>query len=222
MAAALAACGSEPNPSTSPTDATTQPQLPTPTQTTAPTRVAVTVVDVVQLPASETDHRVFAVRLVGAAGTSAVRRSLEISAWMEPITGSSCRRDPLPSVLAPSHPDAVQPHLADQTRTVVVGSTGGQPPPGAGSDPSARFRYGPVPSLNGDFEGWVSFHFPAGHDEGFCAFDVRGVVVLIAGRTDSAELPPFRIDTRDRLDGCPGGETDPSACPDTEPSAPDG
>ena len=204
----LAACGSQqPTPSPaaaeteSPPRATLPPQLPTPAPAPTPTAVAISVVDVVQLPARETGQRVLAVRLSGGAGTSAIERSLEISAWMEPINGSSCEHPPVPSVLAPIDPDAVQPHLADLTRTVVVRSRGGQPARGAASDPSARFRYGPVPSLNGEFSGWVSFQFPASHDGGFCAFDVRGVVVVVARGTASAELPTVRVDTRDRLDG---------------------
>lgn len=172
--------------------ATSEALLPAPT----PHRSVITVVEVVQVPSSEMGQRVFAMHLSGDVGTSAILRSLEIRAWTEAIDGSSCGTPPIPTVLRPQHADAVQPALADQTRTVVVRSQGG-PRPGVGAQPSTKFRYGPVPSLNGDFEGWVSLHFPADSDDGFCAFDVRGVVVVVAGETTVAELPVVRIDTRD-------------------------
>jgi hypothetical protein len=141
-----------------------------------------------------------AMRLRGDVGTSAVRRSLEIQARMEPIGGSTCDAPLVPTVLRPTHPDAVQPALADLTRTVTVRSIGGA---GSAADPglSASFRVGPVPSLNGGFEGWVSFHIPTDSADGFCAFDVAGAVVIVAGETTSAELPIIRVDTRDRFDG---------------------
>lgn len=192
----LAGCGSDQAASPKPTAGEREPPPPAPT----PHRGMIAVVDVVQGPSSETGHRVFAMLLSGEVGTSAVLRSLEISAWTEPIDGSSCGAPPIPTVLRPHHADAMQPALADQTRTVVVRSQG-HPRPGAGSQPSTRFRYGPAPSLNGDFEGWVSFHLPAASDDGFCAFDVRGVVVVVAGETTVAELPAVRVDSRDRLDG---------------------
>ncbi len=119
---------------------------------------------------------------------------------MEPIDGSSCDAPLVPTVLRPTHPDAVQPALADLTRTVIVRALRG-----AGSDGgpalSANFRVGPVPSLNGGFEGWVSFQIPADSADGFCAFDVGGAVVIVAGETTSADLPVVRVDTRDRIDG---------------------
>ncbi len=119
---------------------------------------------------------------------------------MEPIQGSTCDAPLVPMVLRPTHSDAVQPALADLTRTVVVRSIGGS---GSASDRglSASFRVGPVPSLNGVFEGWVSFVIPTDSTDGFCAFDVGGVVVIVAGETTSADLPVVRVDTRDRLDG---------------------
>jgi hypothetical protein len=160
----------------------------------------IAVVDVVHRPSSETGQRVFAMLLKGEAGTSAVLRRLQIRAWMELIDGSSCETPPIPKVLRPSHQDAVQPTLADQTRTVAVRSHG-IPERVAGSRSSASFGYGPVPSLNGDFEGWVSFHFPAdADDDGFCAFDLRALVSVVAGETTIAELPAVRIDTRDQLE----------------------
>ena len=197
----LAGCGA----GQSPSPVASQRQTPPPTpeaQSAAPTphQGVITVVDVVVASSSETDQRVVAMHLSGAVGSSAIRRSLEIRAWTEPIDGSRCGAPPIPTVLRPQHADAVQPALADQTRTVVVRPQG-QPRPGAGAQASATFRYGPVPSLNGDFAGWVSFHVPAGSDDGFCAFDVHGVVVIVAGETTTAELPAVRIDTRDRLDG---------------------
>jgi hypothetical protein len=160
----------------------------------------IAVVDVVQGPSSEMNQHVVAIRLSGDVGTSAIFRSLEIRARMEPIDGSACDATALPTVLRPSHPDAVQPALADQTRTVVVRSLV-RAESSAGSGSSARFRVGPVPSLNGDFEGWVSFHFPADAAGGFCAFDVHGVVVIVAGETTTAELPVVRVDTRVQLEG---------------------
>ncbi len=199
----LASCGADPTPSPSALPDASEAARPTLTpqvSTPAIAPAAISVVDVVQVPASKTGRRVFAMLLSGGAGTTAVERRLEIRAWMDPVTGSSCGRPPLPSVLAPGHPDAVQPHLADVTRTVVVRSRGDQPEPGSGQS-SARFRYGPVPSLNGDFEGWVSFEFPAGDEDGFCAFDLRGEVILVASGMASADLPTVRVDTRDRLDG---------------------
>lgn len=165
-----------------------------------PHRGAIAVVDVAHVASAESDQRVFAMLLRGDVGTSAVIRTLQIRAWMEPIDGSSCRTPPIPTVLRPEHRDAVQPTLADQTRTVVVRSRG-LPERQEGVRSSASFRYGPVPSLNGAFEGWVSFHFPADAEEGFCAFDMRAVVAVVAGETTSTELPAVRIDTRDRLDG---------------------
>jgi len=199
---ALAGCGSGQTASPTPSERASPPPTParTPTQVAqvpAPTPhlADLRVVHVVQARSSETGQHVFAMLLSGDVGTSAVLRSLEISAWTEPIDGSSCGAPPIPSVLRPQHADAVQPALADQTRTLVVRSQG--PRPGAGSQPSTRFRYGPVPSLNGGFGGWVSFHFPAASEDGFCAFDVRGVVVVVAGETTVAELPIVRIDTRD-------------------------
>lgn len=187
-------------------------QSPPPTpeaRTAAPTphQGVIAVIDVIQLRSSEVGQRVLSVHLSGAIGTSAVRRSLEIQTWSEPIDGSRCGAPPIPTVLRPEHTDAVQPALADQTRTVVLRSQG-RPRPGAGAQASMRFRYGPVPSLNGEFEGWVSFHVPAASDDGFCAFDVHGLVVIVAGETTIAELAAVRIDTRDAVDG-------------SEPSAPD-
>ena len=159
-------------------------------------------VDVVQGPSSEMSQHVVAIRLKGDVGTSAIFRSLEIRARMEPIDGSACDATSLPTVLRPSHPDAVQPALADMTRTVVVRPlVRVEPVGGGGSGSSARFGAGPVPSLNGVFEGWVSFHFPADDGGGFCAFDVRGAVVIVAGETTTAELPIVRVDTRVQLDG---------------------
>jgi hypothetical protein len=179
---------------------TLTPNVQTPAPAPTPHRGVIAVVDVVHVASAETGRRVFAMLLKGEAGSSAVLRSLQIRAWMEPIDGSSCQIPPVPTVLHPNHQDAVQPTLADQTRTVVVRSRG-HSEEDAGARSSASFRYGPVPSLNGDFEGWVSFHFPADADEGFCAFDLRGVVVVVAGETTTAELPVVRIDTRDRPDG---------------------
>jgi hypothetical protein len=200
----LAGCGStEPASAPATESATPTPTPETPLAAPTPHQGVIAVVDVVQVPSRETGLRVFAMLLRGDVGTSAVRRSLEIRARMEPIDGSSCGTPPVPMVLRPTHADAVQPVLADRTRAVVVRSLGrAEPLEGPGS--SASFRYGPVPSLNGDFEGWVSFHFPADAADGFCAFDVRGVVVIIAGETTSAELPVVRVDTRVRLDGSQG------------------
>lgn len=175
------------------------PPAPTPASPAAaptPHRAAITVVEVVQVPSDEAGRHIFAMLLSGEAGTSAVRRSLEIWAWTEPIEGSSCGMAPVPTVLRPHHADAVQPALADQTRTIAVRSQG-NPEGAAGAEPPAKFRYGPVPSLNGGFDGWVSFHLPADSADGFCAFDVQGVVVVVAGETTVAELPVIRIDTRD-------------------------
>jgi hypothetical protein len=165
-----------------------------------PHQGVIVVVEVVQLPSSATGQHLVAMRLRGDVGTSAVRRSLEIQARMEPIDGSTCDAPLAPTVLRPSHPDAVQPALADLTRTVVVRSIGGADS-GAGPGLSAKFRVGPVPSLNGGFEGWVSFVIPTDSADGFCAFDVGGAVVIVAGETTSADLPVVRVDTRDRLDG---------------------
>ena len=204
-----AACGAEATESafvqpTASADATeTDSPSPTPGMPSAsdlPHQGVIAVVDVVQGPSSEMSQHVVAIRLRGDVGTSAIFRSLEIRARMEPIDGSACDATVPPTVLRPSHPDAVQPALADQTRTVVVRSLV-QAESGAGPGSSARFRVGPVPSLNGDFEGWVSFHFPADSAAGFCAFDVHGVVVIVAGETTTAELPVVRVDTRVRLDG---------------------
>lgn len=200
MLLALAGCGSGHTASPTPTESESPRPTPTPTAVAlppapAPHRSVITVVEVVQVPSGETGQRVFAMHLSGDVGTSAILRSLEIRAWTEPIDGSSCGTPPIPTVLRPQHTDAVQPALADHTRTVAIRSQG-PPPPGAGVQPATKFRYGPVPSLNGSFEGWVSFHFPADSDDGFCAFDVRGVVVVVAGETTVAELPIVRIDTR--------------------------
>jgi hypothetical protein len=164
-----------------------------------PHQGVIVVVEVVQAPSSETGQHLVAMRLRGDVGTSAVRRSLEIKARMEPIDGSTCDAPLAPTVLRPSHPDAVQPALADLTRTVKVRSIGGA---GSAADPglSASFRVGPVPSLNGGFEGWVSFVIPTDSADGFCAFDVGGAVVIVAGETTSADLPVVRVDTRVGLD----------------------
>jgi hypothetical protein len=167
-----------------------------PSASNLPHQGAIAVVDVVQGPSSELSQHVVAIRLRGDVGTSAIFRSLEIRARAEPIDGSACDASALPTVLRPSHPDAVQPALADQTRTVVV-----RPLVRAEPGASARFRVGPVPSLNGGFEGWVSFHFLADAADGFCAFDVGGFVVIVAGETTTAELPVVRVDTRVQLDG---------------------
>lgn len=201
----LAGCGSEPDASVSPHASASprpSPSLgPSPEPIPTPHLGVITVLEVVHLPSAEEGKRVFAMLLRGEAGTSAIRRSLEIRAWMEPTDGSSCPTPPVPTILRPAHADAVQPALADQTRTVAVRSQG-RPETVAGARSSAKFRYGPVPSLNGDFEGWVSFHFPSDAvDGGFCAFDLRAVVVVVAGETTTAELPAVRIDTRDHLDG---------------------
>lgn len=213
----LAACGSDQGATPlagetaieTETEAASESQSPSPPPTPAaqvpppaptPHRGVIAVVDVAHVASAEVGQRVFAMLLQGDVGTSAVIRTLQIRAWMEPIDGSSCRTPPVPTVLHPDHRDAVQPTLADQTRTVVVHSRGlAQREEGVQS--SASFRYGPVPSLNGEFEGWVSFHFPADTDDGFCAFDLRAVVVVVAGETTTTELPAVRIDTRDRLDG---------------------
>ena len=173
---------------------------PTPSPAPSPHAGVITVVDVAQARSVEAGRRVFAIRLKGDIGLSAIYRTLEIQARMESIDGSSCEIPPVPTVLRPSHADAVQPTLADQTRTVIVGPMG-DAGPGAGSGSAARFRTGPVPSLNGDFSGWVSFHFPANAERGFCAFDVSGAVIIVAGETTIAELPVTRVDTRLRLDG---------------------
>jgi hypothetical protein len=145
-------------------------------------------------------QRVLAIRLEGDVGTSAVLRTLEIQARMEPIDGSSCETPPLPAVMRPSHPEAMQPALTDITRTVIVRSLGSVEG-SEGLASSASFRVGPVPSLNGAFEGWVSFHVPAASADGFCAFDVLGLVVVVAGETTTAELPVIRVDTRTPFDG---------------------
>jgi hypothetical protein len=170
--------------------------VPSATPSSGPHQGVIAVTDVVQGPSSELRQHMVAIRLMGDVGTSAIFRSLEIHARVEPIDGSACDGGVPPTVLRPSHPDAVQPALADQTRTVIVRSllSGG---PGA----SARFRVGPVPSLNGTFDGWVSFHFPADAAAGFCAFDVSGTVVIVAGETTTADLPVVRVDTRIELDG---------------------
>jgi hypothetical protein len=172
---------------------------PTPSPAPTPHVGVVTVVDVVQARSVEAGRRVFAIRLKGDIGLAAIYRSLEIQARMESIVGSSCEIPPVPTVLRPNHADAVQPTLADQTRTVVIGPMG-DAGPGAGRGSSARFRTGPVPSLNGDFSGWVSFHFPTRAEEGFCAFDVSGAVIIVAGETTITEIPVTRVDTRSRLE----------------------
>lgn len=195
LLAGVAACGAEAYESADATELSS-PLSPSPAESAMPHQGVIAVVDVVQGPSSEMSQQVVAIRLRGDVGTSAIFRSLEIRARMEPIPGSACDLTALPTVLRPSHPDAVQPALADLTRTVVVRSILGAEP-GA----SARFRAGPVPSLNGDFEGWVSFHFPTDAADGFCAFDVRGVVVIVAGETTTADLPVVRVDTRVGLDG---------------------
>ena len=197
----LAGCGSISSAS-APASASEAPSPTQEAQSVAPTphQGVIGVVEVVQVPSHETGLRVFAMLLTGDVGTSSILRSLEIRARMEPIDGSSCGITPRPKVLYPSHPDAVQPALADMTRTVVVRSLGDAGPDG-GHGSAARFGSGPVPSLNGSFEGWVSFHFPADAADGFCAFDVGGVVIIVAGETTTAELPVIRVDTRDRLDG---------------------
>ena len=185
----------------------TDVQLPSPTlegpsASDLPHQGVIAVVDVVQAPSSELSQHVVAIRLKGDVGTSAIFRSLEIRARMEPIDGSACDTSALPTVLRPSHPDAVLPALADVTRTVVVRPlVRVEPAAGPGSASSARFGVGPVPSLNGVFDGWVSFHFPADAGDGFCAFDVAGVVSIVAGETTTAELPVVRVDTRVQLDG---------------------
>ena len=179
------------SPSTAPEPASVAP---------TPHQGVIAVVEVIHALASSTGQHVVAMLLRGDVGTSAVRRSLEIQARMEPIDGSTCDAPLVPTVLRPTHPDAVQPALADLTRTVLVRSLGGADS-GAGPEVSANFRVGPVPSLNGGFEGWVSFQIPADSADGFCAFDVGGVVVIVAGETTSAELPVVRVDTRDRSDG---------------------
>ena len=94
----------------------------------------------------------------------------------------------------------MQPVLTDETRVLVVRSRG-IPEAGAGSRIQASFRYGPVPSLNGEFEGWVSFQFPVASDAGVCVFDVGGVVTVVAGETTSTALPVVRIEARLRADG---------------------
>jgi hypothetical protein len=206
-----AACGAEavesafvqPNASANATEVPSPSPTPEPPSASdLPHLGAITVVDVVQGPSSELSQHVVAIRLSGDVGTSAIFRSMEIRARMEPIDGSACDTSALPTVIRPSHPDAVLPALADQTRTVVVRPlVRVEPAAGAGSGSSARFGVGPVPSLNGVFEGWVSFHFPADAGDGFCAFDVRGAVVIVAGETTTVELPVVRVDTRAQLDG---------------------
>ncbi len=166
----------------------------------APHQSEITVVDVVALPSSATSPRGFAILLNGDVGLSAVIRTLRISASMEPIDATGCGIPPIPIVLHPDHEDAMQPVLTDETRVLVVRSRG-IPEPGAGSRIQASFRYGPVPSLNGEFEGWVSFQFPATSDLGLCAFEVRGAVTVVAGETTTAELPLVRIEARLRPDG---------------------
>jgi hypothetical protein len=178
------------------------PTPETPSASDLPHRGAIAVLDVVQGPSSELSQQVVAIRLRGDVGTSAIFRSLEIRARMEPIDGSACDASALPTVIRPSHPDAVQPALADITRTVVVRPlVRVEPVGGGGSGSSARFGVGPVPSLNGTFEGWVSLQFPADAGDGFCAFDVRGAVVIVAGETTTVDLPVVRVDTRVQLDG---------------------
>ena len=200
----LAGCGAGQSPSPVASERYSPPPIPeAPTTAPTPHQGVVTVVEVAQVRSSEAGQRVFAVHLKGAVGTSAMRRSLEIRAWTDPIDGSRCGAPPILMVLRPQHTDSVQPVLADQTRTVVVRSQG-HPRPGAGQQSSMKFRYGPVPSLNGEFEGWVSFHVPTGSDEGFCAFDMRGVVVVVAGETTVVELPAVRIDARDGVDDSEG------------------
>ena len=178
------------------------PTLEAPSASDLPHQGAIAVIDVVQAPSSELGQHVVAIRLRGDVGTSAIFRSMEIQARTEPIDGSACDTTALPTVLRPSHPDAVLPALADLTRTVVVRPLVRVEPAGGGrSGSSARFGVGPVPSLNGEFEGWVSFHFPADAGDSFCAFDVLGAVVIVAGETTTAELPVVRVDTRAQLDG---------------------
>lgn len=166
----------------------------------APHRSEIAVVDVVALPSRATGPRGFAIHLRGDVGLSAVIRTLRISASMEPIDRNACGTPPIPIVLHPSHQDAMQPALTDETREVIVRSRG-IPEPGAGARIQASFRYGPVPSLNGEFEGWVSFQFPVTADTGVCVFDVGGVVTVVAGETTSTALPAVRIDSRHRLVG---------------------
>jgi hypothetical protein len=184
-----------------------RPQSPTPTPeprsvAPAPTphQGAIAVVEFAVAPSSMFGQRVLAIRLEGDVGTSAVLRTLEIQARMEPIDGSSCETPPLPAVMRASHPEAMQPALTDITRTVIVRSLGSVEG-SEGLASSASFRVGPVPSLNGAFEGWVSFHVPAASADGFCAFDVLGLVVVVAGETTTAELPVIRVDTRTPFDG---------------------
>ena len=166
----------------------------------APHQAQLAIVDVVQLPSAD-DARGFAVLLRGDVGLSAVFRSLRIWAFTEPVAGSSCAVLPGPVVLHPNHEDAMEPALADETRILVVRSRGDLTQ-GARSWSRASFRYGPLPSLNGDFEGWVSFQFPVTSDDpGSCAFEVRGVVTVVAGETTSAVLPVVRIDSGRRLEG---------------------
>ncbi|HEX7172587.1 MAG TPA: hypothetical protein VF365_08270 [Candidatus Limnocylindria bacterium] len=194
------ACGAEVTQSATVQPTASADATDLPTASDLPHQGVITVVDVVQGPSSEMSQHMVAIRLSGDVGTSAIFRSLEIRARMQPIDGSACDGTMPPTVLRASHPDAVQPALADQTRTVVVRRLADAAAAG-GSGRSARFRVGPVPSLNGGFEGWVSFHFPADSAAGFCAFDVSGVVVIVAGETTTAELPVVRVDTRVQLDG---------------------
>jgi hypothetical protein len=197
-----AGCGAEPASSEA---ARATPEVPSPapslpSASDLPHVGVITVAEVTQGPSSEMSQHVVAIRLIGDVGTSAIFRTLEIRARVQPIDGSACDGSLPPTVLRPTHPDAVQPALADQTRTVLVRSLADAALAGE-AEASTRFRVGPVPSLNGGFEGWVSFHFPADPSDGFCAFDVRGVVVIVAGETTTAELPVVRVDTRVQLDG---------------------
>lgn len=169
-------------------------------EASGPHRSEIAVLDVVQLPSSESGERGFALLLRGDVGLSAVLRSLRIWAFTEPVAGGSCTVLPGPVVLHPSHEDAMQPALADETRTLVVRSRGDLTQ-GARSWGRASFRYGPLPSLNGDFEGWVSFQFPATPGAASCAFEVRGVVTVVAGESTSAVLPVVRIESRHGLEG---------------------
>lgn len=172
---------------------------PSPTPAPTPHVGVVTVVDVVQVASADRGQHAIAMLLTGDVGSSAILRTLEIQAWVEPVAGSGCGTPPTPTVLHPSHADAVRPVLADVTRQVVVRSLGDARPEG-GEAILARFGSGPVPSLNGTFSGWVTFHFAADTASAFCAFDVSGAVIIVAGETTTAELPVLRVDSRTRLD----------------------
>lgn len=204
----LASCGGPgasalvrtPSPTLAPTLAPTLPRLSTPAASADPTphQGEIVVVEILDAPSAEDGLHVVAVHIRGAVGSSAIFRSVEIRARTRPIEGSSCGAPPMASVLRPTHADAMQPALADQTRVAIVRSLG-SPLVTAADGSSARFRYGPVPSLNGDFAGWVTFHVSAQADaaDGYCAFDLTGVVTIVAGETTSRALPTVRIDTRD-------------------------